>query len=241
MKILIVGATSAIAVETARLYAAREHATFFLVGRFAERLETVAADLRSRGAAGVETWAGDLTDPEAPAIVLARAGEIDRILIAHGSLSDEERAARDAAYRASEIAVNVASPLAFAYAAAGQFRARQAGQIVIITSVAGVRGRAKNFFYGSAKASLTVFSQGLRASLCRDGVVVTELRPGLIDTPMTSGMKQGLLSTSAAEAGRLCHAAINARRPVAYIPGYWVIIMTIIRLIPERFFQRMKF
>lgn len=241
MKILIVGATSAIALETARCFAAGEGASFCLAGRSAERLETVAADLRARGAGGVDVWAGDLTAFTAPAEVLRVAGEVDLVLIAHGSLSDEARGAVDPAYRASEILVNLTSPMAFAYAAAERFRAKKAGQIALITSVAGVRGRARLFFYGSAKAGLIAFSQGLRASLCRDGVIVTELRPGLIATPMTATLKHGLLSTSAARAGRLCHDAIQARRDIAYIPGYWRIIMTIIRLIPEKLFQRMTF
>ncbi len=238
MKILIVGATSAIAQETARCFAASEHAAFLLAGRSAARLEAVAADQRARGAADVQTWVGELTDPAA---VIAAAGDFDIILIAHGSLSDEPRAAIDPAYRAAEIAINLTSPMAFAYAAAEYFRPKRSGQIALITSVAGVRGRARIFFYGSAKAGLIAFTQGLRASLCRDGVTVTELRPGLIDTPMTAGVTHGLLSTSAGEAGRLCYRAIKARRDVAYIPGYWIVIMTIIRLIPEKIFQRMKF
>lgn len=241
MKVLIVGATSAIAQETARCFAAGDGASFLLAGRSAPRLEAVAADLRARGALAVDVWAGDLTSLTAPAEVLQAAGELDVALIAHGSLSDEVRAAADPAYRASEIAVNLTSPAAFAYAAAEHFRAKKAGQIALITSVAGIRGRAKLLWYGSAKAGLIAFSQGLRASLCRDGVAVTELRPGLITTPMSAAIKQGLLSTSAAQAGRLSYHAIKARREIAYIPGYWVIIMTIIRLIPEKIFQRMTF
>ena len=131
--------------------------------------------------------------------------------------------------------------MAFAYAAAAEFRARRGGHLALITSVAGVRGRAKIFFYGSAKAGLIAFSQGLRASLVRDGITVTELRPGLIATPMTAHLPSGPLMTSAAQAGRLCHRAIKARQAIAYIPGYWRIIMTIIRLIPEKIFGRMNF
>lgn len=238
MKILIVGATSAIALETARCFAAGERASFLLAGRSAERLETVAADLRARGASEVKTWAGDLTAPDE---VLRAAGAVDLVLIAHGSLTDETRAAIDSGYREAEIAVNLTSPMAFGLAAAEMFRRKKAGQIAFITSVAGVRGRAKMLVYGSAKAGLIAFTQGLRASLFRDGVIVTELRPGLIATPMTAAIKHGLLSTSAARAGRLCYCAIKARREVVYIPGYWRIIMTIIRLIPEKVFQRLSF
>lgn len=241
MRILIVGATSAIAAETARCFAARDRASFVLAGRSQARLDAVAADLRARGATSVQTWAGELTDPGVPDAVMRAAGDLDLALIAHGSLSDEKRAACDGGYRAGELAINLTSPIAFAYAAAAYFRAKRAGHIAIITSVAGMRGRAKIFFYGSAKAGLITFTQGLRASLSRDGVVVTELRPGLIETPMTAETPPGLLSTTAADAGQRCYQALKQRRLIAYIPGYWRIIMTIIRLIPEAIFQRMTF
>jgi decaprenylphospho-beta-D-erythro-pentofuranosid-2-ulose 2-reductase len=246
MNIVIVGATSAIAKETARLFAFNDKAAFLLVGRFAERLENLAADLRTRGAAKVEIWAGDLLEARNAEAVFAQAaaalGRIDLVFIAQGSLTDEGRAATDGAYRAAQAGINFLSPAAFAYAAAELFRRQGGGgQIAMITSVAGERGRARNFFYGSCKASLIAFSQGLRASLFRDGITVTELRPGGVDTPMTAGMRKGLLFASAPKAGRVCYEAIQARRAVVYVPGYWRIIMAIVRAIPERFFQRMKF
>lgn len=245
MNIVIIGATSAIAQGAARRFAALDKASFLLAGREASRLETVAADLRARGAAAATVWAGDLTDEASPRAVLDRAaalGPIDLVLIAHGSLSDENRAATEPDYRRRELAVNLHSPMAFAYAAAETFRrGGKGGQIALITSVAGERGRAKNFFYGSCKSALIAFSQGLRANLLHERITVTELRPGFIDTPMTAGLRKGLLFTSAEKAGEECYQAIKARRLIAYIPGYWAFIMAIIRLIPERVFQRLRF
>lgn len=247
MNVLIVGATSAIAQAIAREFARREHARYFLLGRDAGKLAAVAADLRVRGAAQAELWAVELTDPETALAACARAetalaGPVDLVLIAHGALTDECRAAAEPAYAAEQMRLNLLSPVWFANAAAAYFRAgKRGGGIALITSVAGERGRASNFFYGASKAALSVFLSGLRASLWRDGVAVTELRPGFIDTPMTAHVRKGPLFCSAERAGELCAAAIRARRAVAYIPGFWRWIMLLVRAIPERVFVRLKF
>lgn len=246
MLIAILGATSALAHHTAREFARREKAAFYLVGRQAERLETIAADLTAYGAASCRWQVLDFADPAAAATWLAGCAEAqgthpDLVLIAHGSLSDEARAGTEASYATSELDVNLASAVRLAYAAAADFEARGAGQLAIVTSVAGERGRASNFFYGAAKAGLIAFCSGLRARMSRRGLQLTELRPGSIATPMTAHLPQGALFCDVAKAGRLCAAAIRARKDIAYIPGWWRWIMLIIRLLPERIFKGVKF
>lgn len=251
MKIVIIGATSGIAQATARSFAARERASFFLVGRDETRLAAVAADLRARGAASATPFAMNLSATEGAADCLVKAehalsGRPDLVLIAHGSLSDEARAAREPGYARDELAINTLSPMAFAYAAAANFRAAAAdgergGHIALITSVAGERGRASNFFYGANKAALIAFCSGLRASLSREGIAVTDLRPGFIATPMTAHVRRSPLFCSAERSGELCAAALRRRAAVAYIPGWWRWIMLAVRGIPERIFQRLRF
>lgn len=245
MRIAIIGATSAIAHQTARAFAGAEHASFFLVGRNEERLATIAADLRAFGAAQAVTHACDFRDVassvEFPVLAeTALGGGLDLVLVAHGSLSDEARAATDLAYADAEIETNYASAVRFASAAASRFREIKSGQLAVITSVAGERGRASNFFYGATKAALIAFCSGLRARLARDGLQLTELRPGLITTPMTAHLPRGILACSADRAGQLCARAIRRRADIAYIPGYWRWIMLVIRILPEFVFKRLK-
>ncbi len=246
MVIALLGGSSAIAHHTAREFARREHARFLLVGRNAARLDTVAADLRAFGAESAATMVLDFTDPAQAGAWLEECERVcgsrpDLVVIAHGSLSDESQAASDPLYATAEVETNFTSTVRLAYAAAADFRAHRRGQLAIITSVAGVRGRASNFFYGSAKAGLIAFCSGLRALLSREGIVLTELRPGTVATPMTAHLARGFLTCDAARAGALCAQAIRAKRDIAYIPGVWRWIMLVIRLLPERVFKQVKF
>src|SRR5262249_32781023 len=154
---------------------------------------------------------------------------------------DENRAASEPAYADEQIEINYRSAVRFIIAAAASMQERKAGQLAVITSVAGERGRASNAFYAGTKAALIAYCSGLRARLGKDGVQVTELRPGIIATPMTAHLPQGALTSSAEKAGRCCAEAIRRRADYAYIPGFWRWIMLVIRLLPEFIFKRLKF
>ncbi len=242
-RVLIVGATSAIATETARVYAAYG-ARLFLTGRHAERLDAVAADLRVRGAAAVETAVLDVTDRGRCAAVAEQAwqafGGLDVALIAHGVLPDQASAQASADDALAAMEVNLLSAVALLTPLANRFEASGRGCIAVIGSVAGDRGRQSNYVYGAAKGGLDRFLQGLRNRLYHVGVAVVTLKPGFVDTPMTAGMPQGPLFASARRAGRAVHRAIERRRDVAYIPWFWRPIMAIVRAIPEPIFKRLR-
>jgi decaprenylphospho-beta-D-erythro-pentofuranosid-2-ulose 2-reductase len=242
-RVLIVGATSAIAGETARVYAAYG-ARLFLTGRNAERLEAVAADLRVRGAGAVETAVLDVTDRRrCDAVVEAAWAAFDGLdvaLVAHGVLPDHARCQASAAETVEALEVNFVSTAALLTPLANRFEAARRGCIAVITSVAGDRGRQSNYVYGAAKGGLDRFLEGLRNRLFHAGVAVVTLKPGFVDTPMTAGMRQGPLFASARRAGRDIHRAIERRRDVAYIPWFWRPIMAIIRAIPEGMFKRLR-
>jgi short-subunit dehydrogenase len=242
-RVLIVGATSAIAGETARVYAGYG-ARLFLTGRNAERLEAVAADLRVRGARAVETAVLDVTDRRRCDAVLEAAWAafdgLDVALVAHGVLPDQARCQASAAETAEALEVNFVSTAALLTPLANRFEGARRGCIAVITSVAGDRGRQSNYVYGAAKGGLDRFVEGLRNRLFHAGVSVVTLRPGFVDTPMTAGMRHGLLFASARRAGRDIHRAIERRRDVAYIPWFWRPIMAIIRAIPEAMFKRLR-
>jgi short-subunit dehydrogenase len=242
-RVLVVGATSAIAAETARVYAAYG-ARLFLTGRDAGRLEAVAADLRVRGASAVETALLDTTDHARCGVVIEQAwdafGGLDVALIAHGVLPDQARCQASADEAIAALDVNFVSAVAILTPLANRFEAAGRGCLAVITSVAGDRGRQSNYVYGAAKGGLDRFLQGLRNRLHRAGVAVVTLKPGFVDTPMTAAMPQGPLFVSARRAGRAAHGAIERRRDVAYIPWFWRPIMGVVRALPEALFKRLR-
>jgi len=242
-RVLVVGATSAMAVEAARLYAA-DGARLFLTGRHPARLEAVAADLRVRGAGQVESTILDVTDRRRCEEVMNAAWTafdgLEVALIAHGVLPDQARSQASVDETVASLDVNFTSTVALLTVLANRFEAQRHGCIAVITSVAGDRGRQSNYVYGAAKGGLERFLQGLRNRLFHAGVAVVTLKPGFVDTPMTAGLAQGPLFASARQAGRAIHRAIERRRNVAYIPWFWWPIMAIIRRIPEFAFKRLR-
>ncbi len=244
MNILIFGATSAIAQAVARRYAKRG-ARFFLVARNAERLATVAADLKARGAAEVETAAADLADLSRHASLVSQArtalGAFDRVLVAHGTLTDQKAAEADAAVMAREIGINFVSAASLLTSIATVMEGQGKGAIAVIGSVAGDRGRQSNYVYGSAKAGLGAFVQGLRHRLARHGVNVTLVKPGFVDTPMTAGLaKGGPLWAEPAQVAADIEAAMERGAAMLYTPWFWRWIMLIIRSVPDAIFRRTR-
>ena len=115
------------------------------------------------------------------------------------------------------------------------------GQLAVITSVAGDRGRRSNYAYGASKAAVSTFVEGLRGRLHSRGVSVIDIRPGLVDTPMTAHLPKGpLFSSPEKVANRIVHG-IDKNRSLIYAPGYWRWVMLAVRLIPTRLFRHLKF
>jgi len=240
-KVLIIGATSAIAEAVARLYAARA-STIFLVGRNSTRLDTIAADLRVRGAHQVDTYALDLNDLAGHAGMLdaawAAAGGIDTVLIAHGTLPDQAECDTSVDVALREFVTNGTSTIVLCTALAQ--RLASGSNLAVISSVAGDRGRASNYLYGSAKAAVTAFQSGQSQRLRAQGINVLTIKPGFVDTPMTQAFKKGPLWASAGKVAQGIVRASDRRRAVAYLPGFWWAIMIVIKNIPEFVFRRIS-
>ena len=241
MRVLIIGATSAIAEATARLYAGRG-ARLFLVGRDEARLSAIAADLGVRGAAATHAHALDATDLAGHAAMLdaawASLGGVDLALIAHGTLPDQAACSASVETSMREFAVNGSSVIALCVALAQRLQAP--ATLAVISSVAGDRGRASNHLYGSAKAAVSAFTSGLRQSLNGSGVNVLTIKPGFVDTPMTAAFRKGALWATPAQVARGIVRAVERRKGVAYLPGFWWGIMRVITHIPEFVFRRIK-
>ena len=242
-RVLVLGATSAIAQAVGRLLAARG-ASLYLVGRNAERLEAVAQDLATRGAAKVERDVVDLDDAAGHAALVARAdaalGGLDAALLAHGVLGDQAALQRDAAAARAHLVTNFVGPVSLLTELANLLAPRRAGTLVVLSSVAGDRGRQSNYVYGASKAGLSAYLSGLRNRLAPAGVTVLTVKPGMVDTPMTAGMKKGPLFSTPERVARDIVRAADRRRDVLYTPWYWAWVMRIIRAIPEGIFKRLK-
>jgi len=243
-KILIIGATSAIAEATARIFAARGEA-LFLVARNAERLQAIKADLDVRGAVRTATATLDVADVAAQQAIIDQAerelGGLDIVLIAHGTLSDQGECEKSVAALRREFEVNALSTMALLTILANTFEARRTGTLAVISSVAGDRGRQSNYVYGAAKAAVTAFLSGLRQRLAKSNVDVLTIKPGFVDTPMTANIanKGALWAKPDAVAAGIVRA-IDKRRNVVYLPGFWALIMLVIKHIPEPVFKKLK-
>jgi short-subunit dehydrogenase len=243
-KIVIFGATSAIAEATAREWVSRG-CSLFLVARNAAKLGAVRDDLRTRAASGqrIETALADLNDFSRHAALIEEAdhalGGIDVAVIAHGSLPEQAECERSVDTTIAELTTNALSVVSLLTLLANYFEPRGRGSIVAISSVAGDRGRKSNYVYGAAKGMVTVFLQGLRNRLATKGVTVVTIKPGFVDTPMTKDFdRSGLLWAQPQTIGRGIVRAVERRRDVTYLPWFWQFIMLVIRHIPERFFKR---
>ncbi len=167
-------------------------------------------------------------------------GGLDAALIAHGTLSDQKACETSTALFLDEFRTNALSAMLLCTLLANRFEAQKHGVIAVISSVAGDRGRQSNYAYGSAKAAVTAFTSGLRQRLRPAGVFVVTVKPGFVDTPMTAAFKKGALWATPAVVGQQIARAMIRGTGVIYTPGFWRLIMWIIRSIPETVFQRLK-
>jgi decaprenylphospho-beta-D-erythro-pentofuranosid-2-ulose 2-reductase len=240
--ILIVGATSAIATACARRWAT-QGACLFLVGRNGDRLQQVADDLVARGAKRAACYQLDINATDQHAAMLERCqaelSSIDIVLVAPGTLPDQAQCQADAAVAMQEFNTNVTSIIGLLTPIANLIEAQRHGTIAVISSVAGDRGRPSNYLYGSAKAALSAFCEGLNARLFKAGAHVVTIKPGFVSTPMTEGLPLPgpLVATPDKVAGDITRA-IEKNKDVLYTPWFWSLIMLIIRSVPKFIFKR---
>ena len=242
--VLIIGATSAIAEATGKRFAERG-AKLHLIARDSERLEGLTSDFRVRGAASVTCDTLDLTAFRAHEAAIDRAvealGEIDVALIAHGTLGDQAACEQSFEMTLRELNTNAISVISLLTHLANYFEKKRSGTIAVISSVAGDRGRQSNYVYGTAKGAVSVFLQGLRNRLYKNGVHVLTIKPGLVATPMTAHLDEGILWSTPEVVARGIDRAIHRGTCVVYLPARWLPIMWVVRLVPERLFRRLSF
>lgn len=240
---LILGATSAIAEQYARLHCQQGN-SLILVARNQQALAEIKQDLLVRGCGRVECLEMDFARhdklPELVSSVTEIATELDVLLVAFGTLPDQNRCVEDINYVDEQFSLNANSVILAALSFVGIFKRQQKGCIAVISSVAGDRGRQSNYIYGSAKAALSTFLSGLRNELIAKNIHVLTIKPGFVITPMTSAFKKGVLWASPEKVAQDISRAVRRKKNILYTPWFWRWIMLIIRMIPEFVFKKLK-
>lgn len=238
---IVLGATSSIARAFARQMAAEGHA-LVLAGRDTDELEALATDCRLRGAPSVLHSAIDMRAPDTfgPVIEMATTGEgAVCAAVFTGSMPAQARIDADPSLIDGVVMDSHTGPAQFLQQLAPVMETR-GGAVIGVGSVAGDRGRLGNYVYGSAKAGFHAYLSGLRNRLGRQGVPVLTVKPGFVDTAMTWGVEGMFLVADPADVATRIRHALRRDRGVIYAPGFWWVIMTIIRAIPEPVFRRIK-
>jgi decaprenylphospho-beta-D-erythro-pentofuranosid-2-ulose 2-reductase len=240
-RVVILGAASAIAEAAARIWAAKG-ARLVLVGRNAERLEAIAADLKTRGAAEAKILVADCAevDPASTLIsIVDLLGGLDVVLLAYGVLGNQKKLERDPVAVADLMRINFTSAAAWCQAAAAVFERQRSGALLVIGSVAGDRGRGSNYVYGASKAGLGVFVEGIAHRLAKADARAVLVKPGFVDTPMTASVAQkGALWAKPEAVARVIVAAAERGGPVVYAPWFWRGIMFVVRNVPSPIFHK---
>lgn len=243
-KIVIIGATSSIAEHCARLWVAGEPKELVLIGRDEAALQRIAMDLSVRNPSiHIESKTTDLLDVS---MIKSMVNEVclqgapDIVLIAHGSLPEQSECQHDASLVAQTLAVNGSSPAVWAESFAEKFESVGSGTLAVIGSVAGDRARKSNYVYGSAKAMVASYVEGLQHRFAGTNVRVVLIKPGPTDTPMTQSIKGGSLKLAPViEVAKAIVKGIEQKRSTIYVPGKWWLIMAVIKRIPQFIFNKM--
>jgi decaprenylphospho-beta-D-erythro-pentofuranosid-2-ulose 2-reductase len=244
-KIVIIGATSAIAEHCARIWVRGTAVDLTLVGRDVARVERVAADLRVRSPGStIRSAATDFLDTaaiQATVDGIAAQGPIDAVLIAHGSLAGQADCEADLAVCRESLEVNGVSPVLFAEAFARHLARSGRGTIGLIGSVAGDRGRKSNYVYGAAKGMMARYAQGMQHRFANSGVKVVLIRPGPTATPMTAHLRnQGAKLASVEDVAQMIVAAMARGDASCYAPRKWWLIMRVIQHMPALVFNKLN-
>lgn len=245
-RVVVLGALSAIAEATCRMLA-EEHADLALLARDERRLAVLANDLVLRGAGRVATRELDLAKTDDPTAILdnvsAEIGAIDAILIFYGILGDQDKADVDLVHARELLDVNFTSQAEWALAAANHLaNAKTPNAVVLaISSVAGDRGKMRNYVYGAAKAGISTLMQGLAHRFAHQpGPRIVVIKLGPVDTPMTATHKKGALWAQPDDVARAILRAMRHGGPILYVPWFWRWIMLILRALPAPIFHRLK-
>ncbi|MDH3037408.1 decaprenylphospho-beta-D-erythro-pentofuranosid-2-ulose 2-reductase [Streptomyces sp. TRM75561] len=239
--LLVLGGTSEIALAVTRRLIARRTRTVWLAGRPSPGLDEAAGQLRALGAE-VRTVDFDALDPAGHEDALGKVfaeGDVDMVLLAFGMLGDQARDERDPGAAVRVAQTNYTGAVSAGLVCAGALQAQGHGSLVVLSSVAGERARRANFIYGSSKAGLDAFAQGLGDALYGTGVHVMVVRPGFVRTRMTAGLPEAPLATTPEAVATAVELGLRRRSETVWVPGALRVVMSALRHLPRGVFRRL--
>jgi len=242
--VLVLGGGSEIARAIVdRLVAARCR-TVVLGVRDPARVASTVDRLRSAGADTVEVIEFDALDPSSHAAcisgVFERHGDLDMVVLAFGVLGDQGTFDADPAAAAEAARANYVGSVSAGLVVADRFRTQGHGTLLVLSSVAGVRARADNYVYGSTKAGLDAFAQGLGDALIGTGARVVIVRPGFVHTKMTEGMPPAPFSTTPDAVADAVVAGLAKGREVIWAPTIVGPVFAVLRLLPRPVWRKVS-
>lgn len=241
LRVLIIGATSAVAQGIAHQFA-RQGASIFCLARSPKKMAKVAEML---GESFAGEYCYDFTETSLAQTAVSQAaaalGSIDIAVFAHGALLNQLASEHNFAVAQKTFDTNLLSVVSLLIPLTEQMEQQGFGKIGVITSVAAERGRPRNYTYGAAKGSLNIYLQGLRSKLWGSGVEIYTFKMGPVDTPMTVDHAKNFSFSTAAGVSKTIVKAFERKRYERYVPGYWQLVMAVVRIMPEWLFQKFDF
>lgn len=239
--VLVLGGTSTIAVETVRQLVAKRTRKVVLAGRDIDALKDAGSSLAP---AEVDVAHFDALDFESHAAFVSEMfdehGDFDMVLLAFGVLGDQEADEKDASRAVKVIGANFTGAASVLLPLSRRMQKAGHGQIVVLSTVAAERARGANFIYGSSKAGLDAFCQGLNDSLAGKGVTVTVVRPGFVRSKMTEGMQDKPMTTTPEAVAADIVAALPKRPHTVWSPGKLRLVFSVMRHLPRPVFRMIK-
>ncbi len=241
--LLVLGGGSEIALATLRRLVSPRTRTVVLAARRPDELQTTVDEIRALGAQTVEAVTFDAAATDAHEAFVDecfdRFGDFDVVLVAFGVLGDQEEAERDTEAAARIARVNYLGVVSVGIPIAQRLRAQGHGAIVALSSVAGERARRSTFIYGSSKAGMDAFFQGLGDSLVGTGVHVMVVRPGFVHSKMTEGMEPAPLATTPEDVAAAIERGLARRADTVWVPPALRYVMTVLRHVPRPIFRKL--
>ena len=247
MKIVLLGATKGMGRSLGRLLVERKH-DLFLLGREAQDLARSARDFEVRGSRPLNSVGSapcDLAHPDSfpPALDAAEKalGKIDAVIVTGGLFATQDKLEADPDFTAQLLQVDFTGTVLFCEVARKRLLAAGGGTLCVFSSVAGERGRKPVIIYGAAKAGLSHYLEGLDHKFSGQGLTVINIKPGFVKTGMTAGLPAPPFAGDPDKVAKLVLTAIEKKKPVAYVPGPWALIMFVIRLLPRAIMRKISF
>ena len=240
--VLVLGGSSEIARATVEALPRARLRRVVLAGRASAALDDAALSLGNAGIPTVEVAEFDATNTDSHGAFIDEVfdnGDIDIVILAFGVLGDQMEVEADPTRAVHMASVNYTGAVSVGLHVARRLRAQGHGHLVVISSVAGDRARRSNYVYGSTKAGLDAFAQGLGDALVSSGASVLVVRPGMVRTRMSEGLPEAPMTTDPDVVGKTIVQALRKGKHTVYAPGPLRFLMTAVKAVPRPVFRKL--